>query len=433
MSRTTSSPWTLSALLCLWAPMAMANPGDPGDLEIQSLADDRSISFAEAAERLSWQGGLDELADLASAELGEQFAGVWIDVDDGDRVKLALTQGPHPDPFGAAQQIVDQLGLGYATDLLQVTYGIDELEAANEAIGDMLVAAGAQNQLAVGLRTDLNAVELDLPPAGPSAAQVQLVDDIRQQFGHLLVETDDAQNDVPMSCSGTNCDAPVRGGVSMTTPDPTPTQPGRLKVCSTGFMTESRTDGKIYALTAGHCLSPFPTHRTGSGTPSVWSIGDTSGGTITLGDAHNFVHGTPGDVGIVHIDTAPVPSVQNWVWVRASTSGTTPTTSDETYPIHRVGRSSIGMRICMSGQTTGTTCGTVKRLGVTMTNSDGITRTNLGVADLCIAGGDSGGPLYAYHSGFGILAGRFTSDGECRTTYTGLAGAENTLNVDVLH
>jgi hypothetical protein len=104
---------------------------------------------------------------------------------------------------------------------------------------------------------------------------------------------------------------------------------------------------------------------------------------------------------------------------------------NEDYTINSEGSSSIGMRICISGATSDTTdCGEVTQLGVTYTNTEGVTVTNSGRANYCSMSGDSGAPLYASHVSYGI---HNASAPGCDTFYTGIKGAENLMNVDVLH
>src|SRR5438045_1988943 len=52
---------------------------DGQDGAASSLAGDRGISLADAAERMAWQDKLDDLDSALQSRLATSFAGVWID------------------------------------------------------------------------------------------------------------------------------------------------------------------------------------------------------------------------------------------------------------------------------------------------------------------------------------------------------------------
>jgi len=395
---------------------AHATTTDPEDWEIQELADDRNISFSEAAERLSWQVSVEDLHEQAAQELGDRFAGVWIDVDDGDRIKFGVVDQAPVDPVPTATALVQQFGLDQATDILEVEHALDTLTQTNQAIADLLVAEGPDNRLTSGLRPDLNAVEVGVPASEPlSPSQSALVDQIVAQYGSQVIVTNYDGAFVPDACSGTDCDAPLRAGVA--------TGP----VCTAGFMAESRHDGLLYMMTAGHCQGS--SHRNNPGSEPTYAATDTSGASLVIGEAHNHEFG-PSDAAIAHVANEKALLPQPWVYVRASAG----TTRNEQYPIARDGFSVLGMRICKTGKTTGTTCGEVADLALTFTyNTVGVTVRNMGSYTACASGGDSGGPVYARHTAYGIHSGH---DGarvdDCLSFYQGIRAAENLLNVDVL-
>ncbi|WP_162907009.1 hypothetical protein [Allorhizocola rhizosphaerae] len=88
------------------------------------------------------------------------------------------------------------------------------------------------------------------------------------------------------------------------------------------------------------------------------------------------------------------------------------------------------MRICTTGAFFGRSdCGYVLQLGVTATYG-GVTVKNLGRGNFRGVGGDSGAPMYAKHTAYGLQVAGYSM---CDSLYQGIRAAENKLNVDVLH
>jgi hypothetical protein len=104
------------------------------------------------------------------------------------------------------------------------------------------------------------------------------------------------------------------------------------------------------------------------------------------------------------------------------------TVNDPDYPIVRDSTSVQFSRICKSGVRGGTSCGRVLGLGATDTY-EGVTVRGLGWASYCREGGDSGGPIYANHTAYGI---HVSGDDDCSAYYQGIRGAENLLSMNVI-
>lgn len=108
-------------------------------------------------------------------------------------------------------------------------------------------------------------------------------------------------------------------------------------------------------------------------------------------------------------------------WVFVTGGAGSGTTRDESYPIRVDGTSRVGMRICTTGGFYGrSSCGTVTELGV---GPEGFGRGNF-----CGRAGDSGAPMYANNTAYGLQQGGYS---ECDGLYQGIRGAENLLNVNV--
>ncbi len=84
------------------------------------------------------------------------------------------------------------------------------------------------------------------------------------------------------------------------------------------------------------------------------------------------------------------------------------------------------MRVCKSGRIS-TGCGEVTRLGYQYTDSSGYTYSDLAATTYRRDGTDSGGPVYANNTAYGLHQGGSST----RAFYQGIRGAMNALNVDV--
>ncbi|GAA1408029.1 hypothetical protein ACFQZ4_07605 [Catellatospora coxensis] len=106
--------------------------------EAAGFAKERGISEAEARERMAWQLVAPDLDERLQTDLGARYGAVWIDVRDGDRVKVGVTgvvDGPAQSAVKAAAQAVGLTG-GY--DLVSVKRSAARLAADNDWLGEEL-------------------------------------------------------------------------------------------------------------------------------------------------------------------------------------------------------------------------------------------------------------------------------------------------------
>ena len=181
-------------------------------------------------------------------------------------------------------------------------------------------------------------------------------------------------------------------------------------------------------LTAGHCVDSGGTKHTHV----------ANGNEVAIGPVHNYTFGPGGDMGIIRILDTGYWKPKAWVYVTASNGGY-PTTKNESYTISGTGYSSalIGQYLCKTGKTSGTSCGKVEAIGVTVNySSEGVTVHNLGRANIHICKGDSGGPLYVKHVAYGLVSGLrfYPGNNQCGDTlyYQGVKGAADAMNVVLL-
>jgi hypothetical protein len=405
----------LSVLVVAAGALVAAGPahaGEPApDPAVAALAAERGVSVAEAEKRIGWQKRATELESALAGALGaEAFGGVWIGADD-DRIKVGVVGTAAT----SARDVATSLKLGDAVDTTPVRYSLAALRTANAALGASLatINADAAWPLEGGYDPSANTVHLGLPPKGGTltAAQEAFVKDAQARLGGMLRTYSYTERATADGCTFPYCDPPLRAGVRY---NPTG--------CTLAFMGRRRSDNKFIAFTAGHCVSGLgaTVHS------SRFADGVTS---KTLGVTGANQWGSGGDMALVEIDDPNGWQVRNWVNVGASGSngGVSGSVAKQDYRINGDSESVFGMRICRTGVGSGTSCGKVNGLGVTLTYG-GVTVNDLGRASYCRAGGDSGGPVYAENVAYGIhVAGSAT----CTGYYQGIHGAENALGADV--
>ncbi|GAA1866974.1 S1 family peptidase [Myceligenerans crystallogenes] len=397
-------------------PAGPAGGRPPADPAALSLAAERGISAQEAERRLGWQRSADAVARDVTASIGaDRFGGLWIDPAD-DRLKVGVVAGAgtaSSDLTRAVGRVAAGHDVAGAVDVVPVARPERELAAANRWIASRVEAAsaGATGTLSTGYRPSRGTVLIGVP-AEPSAAQRALVEAAGRKFGDLVETYRTEGEPVARACGFPYCDPPLRGGVR--------TWGGGG--CTLGFIARSRADGKLYGLTAGHCVT--------KGT-MYYTLFATDQSSHWIGPGHNRVFGGSGDAGIIDISNPTGWRPRAWVYVGESPArdGVGGTSRVTEYTITSDGSSREGMRVCKTGATAETTCGRVDAVDVTVDYTDGPVVNHLAQANLCSKSGDSGGPVFADHVAYGLVSGSRT--GTCVSFYQGVRGAENLMNVDV--
>ena len=437
------APVTLTSTTGAAAPTASAvvtTPAQQVDPAARAIAAQQHVTLAQAETRLSWQQAVPSLTAALSSRLSAaSFGGIWIAPKDGDRVKVGvvdLTARVRAN----VMQAVRAVGLSGATDLVPVRYSLGQLVSADTWLAgqwDKLSARGGAIDLGVSYRTDLNRVQVSVARHILTAAERSLISRATAQYGDLVQVVKQPAG----SATGTTlsfeclplphpyCEPSLRAGIYITSTD----SAGATSQCTGGFIAASRTDGKLYEFTAGHCVAPPGSGYTFTGT---WSTKFTDGSTHAIGTVHNYVLGASGDEAILNINN---PSgwrlPQGWVYVMVGSN----TTLNYEYPISSAQYSTVGARICETGAASDATiCGTVLRLGVPVCEGPVLNCTpvnNLGEASFCGQEGDSGAPVYASHQAFGLVvfkAEDLLLGHTCVTDYQGIVGASNAMSVNIV-
>ncbi len=251
---------------------------------------------------------------------------------------------------------------------------------------------------------------------------------VKYQPGAPIVVVGDDSIARPVTCSyADDCDPPLRGGTGMYT--------GGMEECTSAFLSRSRTDNKLYMLTAGHCTYFFA--------GASWNEHTASGTAHVLGTSYKSSYHTAlnHDAGLILVSNTTYWQARAWVVVyRNDAAGTT---DDFQYNITDAQPNTPGFPICQTGYFSGTTCTTVKGVSQTANYCDREDTyhnclaftlvTDLASTYTCPVPGDSGGPVYKLHHAYGIISAASTSpDGTCfEGFYSGINQSQNDMNVNI--
>ena len=356
-------------------------------------------------------GSASDLLDYVRGLTGKRFGGMW------------LAQAPNPSFRVAVVRLsaADRITIGKAFDrigtpgdVVPAEFSEQKLVQINTYLGGRLDNANrkAPTPLSVGLRPDLNAVQISAPELDAvTPAQRQFVEAALKQFGAAVkLNPASAVGNSVLPCREVFCDPPLRAGNWNYT---------SLIGCTGSFLARSKTDGKLYQMTAGHCRVVWN---------ATWLTDLSTGVSHRVGPIHNSRFNLSGDMGITTVNDPVWWKSRAWVSVRAGSG----TTTNEHYPILTDASSVVGIRVCMSGAgSRSSNCGIVKRVGVTVTySSSRVTVSGLVESSLCSVPGDSGSPVFAGGVAYGVVSG---NSGNCRTYYEPVLTIERLMNVNVAH
>lgn len=418
---------------------------------IDAYLSDTPITASEARRRLRIQDRFNNLSDdIAVAIASADFGGTWFDDDDGGRLKIGIkgTQSPPPrSKTAAAEQILEDHDFTDA-DFVTVDWSVAELDAAEDELDGHLGSLARDGKATTSVSQSTNTLTVERISALIPSDEAELSAAVAEVDVRVVVETVDLASLYGTSGASTCglifstnlvCDTPFRGGAYIE---------DESTSCTGGFLANSRSDGKLYLLTAGHCVSdmrhPF-TVRTAD-----WSTYDKDATRMMIGKPHrgstDVGQGNIIDAGVIAVIPAgssnPSPlwaaSPPRYVYVTSSTNPGANTTHDERYEIARVRAPAERSIYCMTGAPAfangrHTVCGRVKKtLQRVRDQGDPLEpRSAIMRIDLCGPGlGSSGGPLYKNHTGYGIFV--IFSQGSCRKYFTRLVAAQNVMNVDVI-
>jgi hypothetical protein len=400
------------------APAVPPYLADANDPAVTSLAKDSGLSIDEARRRIGWQHPASEMGEELQRELGERFGGMWLHEAGGGRVKVGIVGGTTSAAAAQTRATARRWQLGAVTDVVAVQTSFAQLVRDITWLAPAIHAANPPERarLSTAIQVSNNRVVLRVPSGTAlSTAQHATVEAASQRLGaRLTLETWSGRVD-RQACGWLerfNCDPPLRGGVKTYLA-------GERPQCTTAFFARSRSDGKPYMMTAGHC---------GIEGTHMYAYQPRTGIHHHIGPVHNSV-GYPGpvapdwnDFAIISINNADGWNPRNIVFVHESSD----TVRDPEYAITGTSTTDEGTRVCISGATSGTDCGPA--VEVYWEGRPGLIR-----AQYCSDPGDSGSPIYSNHLARGIHHGVVRGTTGCRNAlFQAVREAAAALNVNVV-
>ncbi len=424
------------------APQGAANPvldvpargGTPAAEEVQAVRAASGVTATRAEATLAVQRRATKVNIVEQLEqrLGPEYAGVWFDTIAGEFVVPTSTAGETAAAKKAVAQKVAQeflaasLGESFRTE--QVPFSEAELEAAQLDLGERLSDYFEARLAQTALDPGANAVIVRVP----ESIDVEALAEIEEiaSASTVTVEVrrlpDEAFEAQPAACNEAErkCDLPVRSGqVIYGGPFPGPEGANYYEICSVGFRANG-SDGKKYILTAGHCV--LQNAKVG-GTP-IWSwiTQSPNEGTNSIGTTTQWHYDGKDwakiDATGTWADTAPWPTMGAY-W------GAT-----HEYPIVGEAKSYKGQTLCHIGMNTGSSCGIVKEVNVTVEYGESAKLNSMFEvvgSGLALAGGDSGGPVVASNIALGIVSGGYQAYSNATLYFSDIMAANAELNVNI--
>lgn len=423
------------------APAAVSGPAaatqttaEPAAL---ALAHDHGISLGDAAVRIARQDDQAIFAGVLQAKYPNSYAGSWVDQDHGGLLVSRFTHAPADfAELAATYHLTGNAVLGEPA-----RYSLAALERAQ---AKALTHRAHSEPVSTSLDLVNNRVLLHSKTLASStlraAAQV-----INAADPDLIQFDSNYRAAVPLNACAENtayepgCTQPIRGGQLIADL----TAGGW---CTLGYNVTSRSDGKRYVLTDGHCVVDDPVNDT-----APWGARNNVNQTGRFGVVHSAQFSTngPSDWALIHVDNSILTEPDIYVQASTDHNAARDTTRDENYAVSGIGGTVVNQYYCKMGASGGTGCGQVLETGAgTWVDSTHYITNMAFVAQSAIYGpggyrlacaGDSGGPVFSGHLGFGLVEagasqGPNAPNGQpCFYDYyyTGLTAALNTMNVNL--
>lgn len=362
---------TIAATLTVSAPAASAPANLTPHIRAAAaqLAADLTLPLAEAQRRIARQDQQTQLADRLRDQLGDSFAGAWIDHTHKGRLTVAVVGGNRA---GKVRAAAANAKLG-DTVTVSAARSHAALGKISDAVAERIAAANTDvtHGLQAAIDVKANTVRIDVPQGKQlTDRQQKVVDWARETFGPAVSFGSYQQKSVPMYCGGQYyCDPPLRSGLA------TYMAGGR---CTTAFMTYYGS--AYYMLTAGHCAEMgyyfyVPTYYYG---------------TQYVGYAVDYDFGYWGDSALIYIEDPGWWQPRGWVFPQQV--------------IRSYSYDYVGQYVCKQGSTTGYTCGQITETDATVYYPNR-TLTGMTWSTACVAAGDSGSGVFYGSYAHGILSG----------------------------
>lgn len=377
---------------------------------IESIAAQHGINLQTAREWALIQSKTADVVEAMQQRLGGRSAGGWFDNETGQRVIPTVRE----EDGAAARRYARERGLDADEVRFPVVrYPLGQLEGT-------LRTAASSSRVHQLLSEDMVRLSIDVPENVVAIEASTLARNGREHLEREFKDNDaiavlevspDQFGARPDACGwaflNSNCDRPLRGGVTIT-----PSVGGR---CSAGAL--AFRGGDRFLMTAGHCI-----RQVVSGTWTAFH--PNSGLNRLIGPSGGFTYGNDFANGGVSRDSGAINVSTGSFWRQSPWPAESYADHfTNHYPTQALATGATGDGMCHLGSATPNNsnqgnCGTITAQNVTVTyndpNSPGGTNTlsDMTQTNYCGGGGDSGGPvvsnyiLLGLHSGSGgTLAG----------------------------
>lgn len=334
-----------------------------------------------------------DLGGRMEAALGDAFGGVWFD---------QATAQMHVGVISAAdrrlaEQVAERAGLAGVVTETEVDSTWAELEAAQSRLNDHLDDLFERGEVTTSAAPDLNSVRVELGSAVTGRRRAALeraaaatgVDvSISAASAPRLVAASEARCKVFVTFAA-HCDKPIVAGVTIESESKAFCTAGPAALLQDLSTAEKST--ATYILTAGHC-----------GPKGEKWYAYTKGGVRKLiGESVESIHGLA-----VKFDVQAIKVNNPGEWANAGEIPVIPSIAPwnaaaevEPFPVTaQLPKPMKGAKVCVSGQTSGTSCGgLVEEPSVTKTFEPGGTTVEklVEVKNTTTGGGTSGGPWFS--------------------------------------
>jgi hypothetical protein len=336
------------------------------------------------------------------AALGERFGGLWFDPS---TAKLHVGV-PSAASRRSAEMAAERAAVGEIVVATPVRSTWAELEAAQRRWGEILGDLFEREEVATSLLPQRNALGVELGSSVPAAVRTELEAIAARDSVAVSIEVApdpyfrigrDAQCKA-FKANEAYCDPTIVSGVTIQHEAEVerPCTAGPVVLPKDGSTPAKATERLL--LTAGHCID-----KEGEG---KWFAYNQKGVKLEVGTAGAFVNSHEADIGVIPIRNDPK------LWTQAGLIPVVPTISywgkhegesTEPFPVVSSTEPIVGLESCMSGQTSGESCGKVLQINQTLAGVEGVTEV-----DAKRAPGDSGAPWYSRSyatSGSGLVEG----------------------------
>lgn len=228
--------------------------GEPEDVVNSHIAAELEaqfgVPFEEGLARAEAQD--EQFLELSrlEADLGTSLSGgFYIDHENGGEGVLTVTDVP------AAQQVLSEADSAWAETVIleEVAASKNELEATRETSARELEAAGIRVEASFA-SAESNSVTIETAVSPTSTDAGEVVEGLSLPANAIVVEDITTVNLTACHPSEVYCDR-LRGGEAIR--NESSFSPG---ACTAGLPVRSKSDGKPYVITAGHCVEGLGPH-----------------------------------------------------------------------------------------------------------------------------------------------------------------------------